>query len=187
MGRKEIWQRDVTRRHFIKTLGVAGMAVGSAGILPRVSHAAKRGHILIGHPTPATGPIAAFGETSTWIDNRAMAEINKDGGIYIKELGKKLPIKVKSMDTESNPTKAAQAATKLILQDEVDLMIVLHTPDTVNPVGAICERYEVPCISSVAPIEPWLTGGPYKWTFHYFWSLGDIINVFTGMWDEFSG
>ncbi|MBU2497305.1 MAG: ABC transporter substrate-binding protein [Proteobacteria bacterium] len=187
MGKKKIWQKDVTRRHFIKTLGAAGMAVGSAGILPRVSHAAKRGHILIGHPTPATGPIAAFGETSTWVDNRAMAEINKDGGIYIKELGKRLPIKVKSMDTESNPTKAAQAATKLILQDEVDLMIVLHTPDTVNPVGAICERYEVPCISSVAPIEPWLTGGPYKWTFHYFWSLGDIINVFTGMWDEFSG
>jgi branched-chain amino acid transport system substrate-binding protein len=115
-----------------------------------------------------------------------MEEINKDGGIYIKDLGKKLPIKVKSMDTESNPTKAAQAATKLILQDEVDMMIVLHTPDTVNPVGAICERYEVPCISSVAPIEPWLTGGPYKWTFHYFWSLGDIIDVFTGMWGEFS-
>jgi branched-chain amino acid transport system substrate-binding protein len=91
------------------------------------------------------------------------------------------------MDTESNPTKAAQAASKLILQDEVDLMVVLHTPDTVNPVGAICERYEVPCISSVAPIEPWLTGGPYKWTFHFFWSLGDIINVFTGMWNEFSG
>lgn len=187
MGKKEIWQRDVTRRHFIKTLGAAGIAAGSVGILPRVSRAAKRDHILIGHPTPATGPIAAFGETSTWVDNRAMAEINRDGGIYIKELGKKLPIRVKSMDTESNPTKAAQAATRLILQDEVDLMIVLHTPDTVNPVGAICERYEVPCISSVAPIEPWLTGGPYKWTFHYFWSLGDIINVFTGMWDEFGG
>ena len=56
-----------------------------------------------------------------------MAQINKDGGIYLKDLGKKLPIKIKSMDTESNPTKAAQAATKLILQDEVDLMIVLHT------------------------------------------------------------
>jgi branched-chain amino acid transport system substrate-binding protein len=186
MGKKEIWKRDVTRRHFIKTLGAAGIAAGSVGMLPRVSRAAKRDHILIGHPTPATGPIAAFGETSTWVDNRAMAEINRDGGVYIKELGKKLPIRVKSMDTESNPTKAAQAATRLILQDEVDLMIVLHTPDTVNPVGAICERYEVPCISSVAPIEPWLTGGPYQWTFHYFWSLGDIINVFTGMWDEFS-
>jgi len=72
------------------------------------------------------------------------------------------------MDTESNPKKAAQVASKLILLDEVDLMVVLHTPDTVNSVGAICERYEVPCISSVSPIEPWLTGGPYNGLFTSF-------------------
>lgn len=186
MRKHGIWRWDVTRRDFIKTIGAAGIALGGAGLFPAVTKAAKRDHILIGHPTPATGPIAPFGETSAWIDKRVTDEINKNGGILIKELGKKLPIKIKSMDTESNPTKAAQVASKLILQDEVDLMVVLHTPDTVNPVGAICERYEVPCISSVAPIEPWLTGGPYKSTFHFFWSLGDIITVYTGMWDEFS-
>jgi branched-chain amino acid transport system substrate-binding protein len=186
MRENEIWRWDVTRRDFMKILGAAGIAVGGAGLLPSVSRAAKRDYILIGHPTPATGPIAAFGETSGWVDKRATDEINKNGGLFIKELGKKLPIKIKSVDTESNPTNAAQVASKLILQDEVDLMVVLHTPDTVNPVGAICEKYEVPCISSVAPIEPWLTGGPYKWTFHFFWSLGDIISVYTGMWDEFS-
>lgn len=186
MGKKEIWQRNLNRRDFIKTVGATGVAIAGTGLLPRNSIAAKRGHILIGHPTPATGGIAAFGETSKWIDKRSIAEINKGGGILIQELGKKLPIKVKSMDTESNPTKAAQVASKLILQDEVDMMIVLHTPDTVNPVGAICERYEVPCVSSVAPIEPWLTGGPYKWSHHFFWSLGDVITVFTGMWDAFS-
>jgi branched-chain amino acid transport system substrate-binding protein len=186
MGKKEVWQRNINRRDFIKTVGAAGVAIAGAGLFTQNSQAAERGYILIGHPTPATGGIAPFAETSAWIDKRAAAEINRDGGIFIKDLDKKLPIKVKSMDTESNPTKAAQVASKLILQDEVDLMIVLHTPDTVNPVGAICERYEVPCISSVAPIEPWLTGGPYQWTFHFFWSLGDIISVYTGMWDEFS-
>lgn len=185
MGKGKMWQRRVTRRSFIKTLGAAGIASASTGLIPRLSRAAKRDYILIGHPTPATGPIAPFGETSTWVDERITKEINKRGGIYLKELGKRLPIRIKSMDTESNPTKAAQVASKLILQDKVDLMVVAHTPDTVNPVGATCERYEVPCISSVAPIEPWLTGGPYKWTFHFFWSLGDIITVFTGMWHEF--
>jgi branched-chain amino acid transport system substrate-binding protein len=154
--------------------------------LPRISRAASRDHILIGHPTPATGPIAAFGETSAWVDRFVTKEINKDGGLFIKGLGKKLPVKVKAMDTESNPTKAAEVASTLILRDKVDLMLVLHTPDTVNPVAAMCERYQVPCISSDAPIEPWLSGGPYKWTFHSFWGLDDIIRVFTGMWDKFS-
>jgi branched-chain amino acid transport system substrate-binding protein len=184
MGQDKNGRKDVTRRQFIKIVGAAGIAAGGASLFPRISGAAGRDHILIGHPAPITGPIAAFGETSLWADEEAVSVINRDGGILIS--GKKLPVRVKSMDTESNPTKAAEVATKLILQDKVDLMVVLHTPDTVNPVGAICERYEVPCISSVAPIEPWLTGGPYKWTFHYFWDLGQIITVFTGMWNEFA-
>lgn len=186
MGKKDIWQKGITRRDFIKSATAAGIAAAGAPLLlPKTSHAA-RDYILIGHPTPATGPIAAFGETSKYADKLVEQEINKDGGIFIKDLGTKLPIKIKSVDTESNPTKAAQVASKLILQDKVDLMIVLHTPDTVNPVDAMCERYEVPSISSVAPIEPWLTGGPYKWSFNYFWSLGQLITTFTGMWDEFA-
>jgi branched-chain amino acid transport system substrate-binding protein len=186
MRQEEKRQNRVTRRKFIKMVGSAGIAVGGASLFPGISRSADKDHILIGHPAPFTGPIAAFGETSAWADERAIAEINKDGGIFIKELGKKLPIKIKAMDTESNPTKAAEVASKLILQDKVDLMVVLHTPDTVNPVGATCEKHEVPCISSVAPIEPWLTGGPYKYTFHFFWNLEQIINVFTGMWTQFA-
>jgi branched-chain amino acid transport system substrate-binding protein len=186
MSTKSSRGEGVTRRDFVKKVVAAGAVVAGAPLLPRLSRAASRDYILIGHPAPITGPIAAFGETSAWVDKYVVEEINKDGGIFMKDLGKKLPIKVKPMDTESNPTKAAEVASKLILQDKIDLMLVLHTPDTVNPVDAICERYQVPCISSVAPIEPWLTGGPYKWSFHYFWGLGDIIGVFTGMWNAFA-
>jgi branched-chain amino acid transport system substrate-binding protein len=184
MGQNKSGGKDVTRRQFIKIVGAAGIAAGGASLFPRISSAAERDYILIGHPAPITGPIAAFGETSLWANEHAVKQINRYGGIPIS--GKRLPVRVKSADTESNPTKAAEVATKLILQDKVDLMVVLHTPDTVNPVGAICERYEVPCISSVAPIESWLTGGPYKWTFHFFWDLEQIINVYTGMWNEFA-
>jgi branched-chain amino acid transport system substrate-binding protein len=186
MGKKEVWQKGVTRRDFIKTVGAAGVAAAGTGLLPRSSRAAKRDYILIGHPAPATGPIAAFGESSKWADKRAVAEINKNGGIYLKELGKRLPVRVKAIDTESNPTKAAEVTSKLILQDKVDLMLSMGTPDTVNPVDAICEKFQVPAVSSVAPIEPWLTGGPYKWSYHFFWGLGDIITVFTGMWGAFA-
>jgi len=71
-------ERDdgVTRRKFIKIVGSAGVAAAGTTLLPRLSRAAARDHILIGHPTPATGPIAPFGETSAWADERAVAEIN---------------------------------------------------------------------------------------------------------------
>ncbi|MFZ0449693.1 MAG: ABC transporter substrate-binding protein [Desulfatiglandaceae bacterium] len=180
-------KKAVTRREFLKKTGVAGAAIGAAAVSPffvKKALAAKRDYILIGHPNPSTGPLAGFGEASPWADNKAIAAINKAGGLYIKEYGKKVPIKLKIVDTESNPTKAAELASKLIVKDKVDMMVVMHTPDTVNPVTAICERYEIPCVSLDAPIDSWLTGGPYKWSFHAFWTVGTMANLFTDMWDE---
>ncbi len=185
MGQKGKGENGVSRRKFIKMVGAAGVATVGASLFPKISKAA-RDHILIGHPAPITGPISAFGETTAWVDERVMAEINKDGGIFIKELNKKLPIKIKAVDTEGNPTKSAEVASKLILQDKVDLMVAAYTPDVTNPISAACERYEVPCVASVCPIEPWLTGGPYKWSYLFFWSLEQVINVHTGMWNQFA-
>ncbi len=178
---------QISRREFIKKTGTVGAAValaGGIGPLVTPARAQKKEFILIGHPNPSTGPIASFGEASPWADELAIGEINKQGGIFIKEIGKKLPLKVKVVDTASDPTKAADVASKLILNDKVDIMVALHTPDTVNPVTSICERYEMPCVALDAPVDAWLTGGPYKWSFHAFWTVQDLINVFTGLWDQ---
>jgi branched-chain amino acid transport system substrate-binding protein len=133
----------------------------------------------------STGPLAPFGETAAFAEERCSAEINQAGGIFIKEFGKKLPIRMKPMDSESNPTKAAEIAAKLILQDKVDIITVASTPDTTNPVAAVCEKYEVPCICGV-PYESWITGGPFKWTFNLFWTVDQMAELFVGMWDEFA-
>jgi branched-chain amino acid transport system substrate-binding protein len=181
--------KKISRRRFLKTttLGTASAVVattGLPGLVTRVQ-AAKRDHILVGRCNPSTGPLAAFGEPSPWIDDRAIAEINKRGGLYIEELGKNLPVKMKMLDTESNPTKAAELAARLILNDKIDIMIALHTPNMVNPISATCERYEVPCIALDAPLEAWLPGGPYKWTHHAFWSVEkDFYPICTGMWPQ---
>jgi branched-chain amino acid transport system substrate-binding protein len=64
-------------------------------------------------------------------------------------------------------------------------MLFYHTPDTVNPVSGMVERYKIPGISLDSPLEPWLEGGPYHWTFHAFWSVEkDIVPTYIGMWDK---
>ena len=178
----------MNRREFVKTTAITTGSVIAASQFPHFigsAQAASRDHILIGRPNPSTGPLAAFGEGTPWADEIAVNEINKAGGIFIKKLGKKLPIKIKTVDTQSNPTKAAEVASQLILKDKVDLMLFYHTPDTVNPISSICERFKVPAISLDSPLEPWLAGGPYKWAFHAFWSVEkDIVPVYTGIWDQ---
>ncbi len=182
-------KEKLSRREFIKKAGTMGAALAVGGSLSPLGKSAraaeKKEFILVGHPNPSTGPIASFGEASPWADELAIEEINKAGGILIKEVGKKLPLKLRLVDTASDPTKAADVASKLILNDKIDIMVALHTPDTVNPVTSMCERYQVPCVALDSPLEPWLEGGPYKWSFHAFWSVNDeIVPVYTGMWEQ---
>ena len=140
--------------------------------------------ILIGRVNPTTGPLAAFGNGTPFVEEKAIEAINKDGGIFIAEYNKKIPLKLIVVDSESNPTKAAEAANKLVLQDKVDMLVVEHTPDTVNPVAAAAERHKIPCISLDAPVDSWLSGGPYTWSFHAFWTVASYDDVYLDMFDQ---
>ena len=107
-----------------------------------------------------------------------------------------VPVEVVVKDSQSNPNRAAEVAKDLIVQDKIDLMLVASTPETTNPVSTQCEIEEVPCISTVAPWQPWFigrqanpAGGPPAWkgfnyTYHFFWGLEDVIAVFTNMWSQ---
>lgn len=158
-----------------QTTGATGTTGGGA-----TTGASDVREITIGYVSPQTGPLAAFAAADAFIVERVVKALDAKG---IQVDGKKAKFNVKRADSQSNPTKAGEVAQGLISGDKVDLMVVGHTPDTTNPVGAVCEATKTPCISALAPIGPWLSGGPYEWTYHFFWDLPDIINVFTGMWD----
>ena len=179
-------KKGMKRRTFLKNVGLTGAAMGASLCMPGVikkSWAAKDS-ILVGHPSSLTGPLAGLGEPTEWVTKRALEAINKDGGIYIKEAGRKLPVEVKIVDTQSDPAKSGDMASKLILKDQIDLMLVMYTPDVVNPVTNMCERYEMPCVALGSPAEPWLTGGPYHWSYMAFWSVQSLVNLYTDIWEK---
>ena len=180
-------KNGVTRRDFMKKVGATAAAVGVSSFVPKFikpAKAAARDYVLIGYTDPSTGPLAGLGEATPWVNERVTKQIEKMGGVYIKELKKKVPVKFKVVDTESSPTKAADVASRLILNDKIDLMLSMYTPDVVNPVSAVCERYQIPCVGVGCPIDPWLEGGPYKWSYLTHFGVDGITNLFIGMWDE---
>jgi branched-chain amino acid transport system substrate-binding protein len=140
--------------------------------------------IRIGYVSPQTGPLAAFGEADKWVI--AALQDKFKAGISIG--GKTVPVKVIIKDSQSTPNRAGEVANDLILKDNVDLMLVSSTPETANPVSDACELNEVPCISTVAPWQPWFFGRGgkpetgFKWTYHMFWGLEDVIANFTNGW-----
>ena len=105
--------------------------------------------------------------------------------------GKTRDIQIIEKDSQSDPNRAAQVASDLITSDGVDLMLVEGTPETTNPVSGQCEANGVPCVSTVAPWQPWFLGQqkdpanpvPFKFAYHFFWGLEDIEQVFLDMWN----
>lgn len=139
--------------------------------------------IKIGIPNPTTGAIASFGIGSPWAEELAIETVNADGGVYLSAYDAKVPVELFIVDTESNPTKASEVTQMLIQQNEVDLLIARHTPDTALPVSAMAERFGIPCISMECPVEAWQAGGPYEWVYHSFWSIETCFEVYKSMWD----
>jgi branched-chain amino acid transport system substrate-binding protein len=136
--------------------------------------------------TPSTGPLAIFAEP----DGFVLGEFKKAVAKGIKIGNQTHAVEVIGKDSQSNPNRAAEVANELINASKIDLMVVAHTPDTVNPVADACEINEVPCISTDAPWQHYFFGRKgdpakgFKWTYHFFWGAEALISTFINMYDE---
>jgi branched-chain amino acid transport system substrate-binding protein len=180
----------VSRRKFMRASAATGAALAAGSVFAPAVQAAKT--FKIGYVSPQTGPLAAFAEADNFVISNFLATV-KDG---VKVGGATLPVEVAVKDSQSNPNRAAEVAKELIVSNKIDLMLVASTPETTNPVATQCEIEEVPCISTVAPWQPYFIGRqanpgggppawkPFNYTYHFFWGLEDVIAVFTNMWGQ---
>lgn len=167
------------RRSLLK--GLASTAALTELSLPAFAQGKKK--VRIGYVRPETGPLAGF----TGADAFVLADFAK----VTKARG--LDIEIITKDSQSNPSRAAQVAKELIIDRQVHLMIVGAAPETNNPVATVCESEGIPCISTLSPWQPYFIGRqarpgdpsswkPFKYGFHFFWGLEDVVSVFTRMW-----
>ncbi|KJS42946.1 MAG: ABC transporter substrate-binding protein [Rhodospirillaceae bacterium BRH_c57] len=174
----------LSRRTLFKAgagLAVAGAASAFPAPFVRAAQTFK-----IGFVSPRTGPLAVFAES----DDFTMAQVRKAtaGGVQVG--GRRVAVEIIYKDSQSNSNRAAEAASELILDDEVDLIVAASTPSTTNPVADQCEINGVPCITNDTPWQPHFFGRGgdpkvgFEWTYHFFWGLEDIIGSFTSLWSQ---
>jgi branched-chain amino acid transport system substrate-binding protein len=143
------------------------------------------GTVKIGFTAPLTGPLAGFGEANTFI----VDAINKLAADGIMLGDKSYKVEIIQKDVESNSDTAASRAGELITSG-VDLMLAIATPEMINPVADQCEANGVPCLSTLAPWQPYFFGrggDPAKgfdWTYHFFWGADQLVKVFGDMWQS---
>ena len=176
-------RRHLSRRKLIQYGGGALAAAVSGFPAPAVH--AQRKPVKIGFVSPQTGPLAPFGEADRFV----LANVNQVLAKGIRIGKHTYPVEIISRDSQSNPNRAAEVTAELILRDEVNMMIGSSSGDTVNPVSDQCEANEVPCVTADTPwqIVYFGRGGTpekgFKWTYHFFWGIDDMIGVFMSMWN----
>jgi len=79
--------------------------------------------IVVGMSRPLSGPLAVIGDSAfrpvyeAWVPM-----VNEQGGIYVEEYGKKLPIELLIYDDKSDVGTMTRLTEKLILEDKVDFL-----------------------------------------------------------------
>jgi branched-chain amino acid transport system substrate-binding protein len=180
---------QIDRRTLLKYSAATGAALSVGLKSPAIAQVRA---IKLGYVSPLTGTARSLCGSRQF--HHRQFQGSGEGRHQDRQCHRAVEVVVK--DSQSNPNRAAEVAKDLIVQDKIDLMLVASTPETTNPVSTQCEIEEVPCISTMAPWQPWFIGrqanpggGPPAWkgfnyTYHFFWGLEDVIAVFTNMWSQ---
>ena len=155
---------------------------------PYGAFAANSENVLkIGFISPRTGPLGSFGQTDGYVLDLASKAVAN--GIKIGD--KTYKVELIDKDTQSDPSRASQLAKGLISGDQIDMMLAIATPETINPVADSCEAAGVPCLSTVMPWEAWYFGrgakpgapSPFKWTYHFGFGVDEFYRAYISQWN----
>jgi branched-chain amino acid transport system substrate-binding protein len=153
--------------------------VGPSAVLAKE---AKK-EIVIGTNLPLTGILAMAGAEQQWAYQTAVNDVNKAGGVLVKEYGKKLPVRLIVADDESDPGKAAAAVERLIKLDKVDLLLGgFAAPFGVIPGCITAEKYKKYYHTTICLIPPWLEH-KFKWSTLFFFDLVQACSVPFEIWN----
>jgi branched-chain amino acid transport system substrate-binding protein len=125
--------------------------------------------LKIGVVASMTGSASTTGKDIWQSAVLAAEEINADGGVYIKDLGKKVPVEVILGDDESSREGGQKAVTRLITEEKVDILVGGFSSAVVSSHQSIVNEHHVPYIVTGAssPIITHRTDMNTNTTFHY--------------------
>jgi branched-chain amino acid transport system substrate-binding protein len=157
----------------------AVLLVGAALLGPATDATAQAPtEIRVGATVAVTGPASAeVGHFKKMMELWAET-INAQGGVMLKEYGKKLPIKIVVYDDTSKPPDAVRLYEKLVTEDKVHVLLGPYSSPITVAASTVAEKHQVPMIALEANSTgifkrgfKWLVGvidDGTKWSHHYF-------------------
>src|SRR5215510_7739862 len=141
---------------------VLGMAVVlSLGLALGVS--AQPREIKIGGSMAVTGTFAVeWGPKAKQFMEEWAAMMNERGGVFVKEAGAKLPIKLIVYDDGSNADRAVELYERLATTDKVDFFTGPASSPITIKASTVAEKYGIPMVTAEAN-SPAIFARGFKW------------------------
>ena len=133
--------------------------------------------VLLGATLPQTGMFAGFGQQG-WGMQKAVDDINAEGGVYLSKWGKKVPVELIIKNNESDFAKVGPLTTELVVTNKVHALLSPDAPcDLHDPTSVIANQYGIPQIIPGGPFEPWYHGMHEGEDWPYTWFAGFAIGT----------
>ncbi len=107
--------------------------------------------IKIGATLAVTGPFSAeWGPTFLQFMREWEKIVNEEGGVFVGDVGRKLPIQLVIIDDESSPDKSVELYEKLGGVDRVDVFLGPSTSPITLRASTVAERMHIPMVAAEA-------------------------------------
>jgi len=130
-----------------------------------VNTALAKDKIVVGMSRPLSGPMAKIGDSAFRpVYETFVAEVNAQGGIFVKEYNKKLPIELKVYDDKSDTGTMTRLTEKLILEDKVDFLWPACGTHNIFAQAPIANKYNYILMTAeggATSIKPMIQSLPY--------------------------
>lgn len=137
---------NISRRRFVQgsAAGLGALALGA----PVIRGRAQEPTLRCGVVTSLSGDYRFGGNLTRRGYDLWAEEINKQGGVEIN--GDRYKVEMFHGDAQSRPSSGAEAAERLIIRDEVDVLFGPYTSGVTLAVQPVSAKYRVPMISGSA-------------------------------------
>lgn len=109
--------------------------------------------IKFGMAIALSGWLAPDAEGQVLTTKMFFEEVNAQGGIFVPEYNKKIPVDLIIYDDKSDPGTTLKMAEKLILEDEVHFLVAPFGTEWHFPVVPLTDKYKIPWIGDSVTSE----------------------------------
>ena len=138
----------------------AGETDTTAGDTDTTGAAAEGEPFKLGVAAPYTG-INSAAWSGTYIGLQLEVErVNAAGGVNGR------PIEMVELDTKSDPVTAANIATQLCTNEEIDACFMTYPPEEIAAIAPIVEKYGMPSVTAASPLKMQAELSQGEWLFY---------------------